>query len=117
MIAAADCLEPVAGAGRATDPKPLADGGGVAAPNPLPGGETLQFAYAVPDGGADVEIGVYTVTGRRVAQLATGFAAAGDHVAAWVARDGNGRAIPPGVYFVRSLIAGTPKATRVIVLP
>jgi hypothetical protein len=48
------------------------------------------------------EIALYDVSGRRVRHLMEGNLDAGAHAFAWDGRDEQGRAVAPGVYFVRA---------------
>lgn len=64
-----------------------------------------------------VRLGVFDVQGRRVASLADGLHAAGEHRASWAGTTGRGAPAGPGVYFVR-LRAGTFEAVeRFVRLP
>lgn len=85
-------------------------------PNPVARGAALEFSYGVPPGGALIEIDVYAVSGRRVAQVARGFEAAGERSVRWVAPSGAGEALAPGVYFGRLRYDGRPAGTRSFVL-
>lgn len=53
-----------------------------------------------------VEIGVYDLSGRRVAAVSDGAMTAGRQVAEWDGRDGSGRTVPPGVYLLRVFVEG-----------
>ena len=52
-----------------------------------------------------VQLGVYSVTGRRVRKLVAGDVEAGVWDARWDGRDDDGRGVASGVYFVK-LAAG-----------
>jgi len=81
-------------------------------PNPAPGSCALSFSLAAPRSGS---LAVFDAGGRLVRTLASGSFAAGEHGPPWDGRDGDGRALPNGVYFARlRLDQGT--ETRVIVL-
>jgi hypothetical protein len=86
------------------------------APNPAragsPGATALSFSLAAA-GPANIE--VYSVGGRRVATITSGWHAAGPHTALWDGRDASGRSLPSGVYLVR-LASGSRAATRKLVL-
>lgn len=69
-----------------------------AAPNPFSASTQVRFATS-RDEHADVAI--YDVTGRRVRYLHRGSLPAGDHAIPWEGKDGNGRALAAGIYFVR----------------
>lgn len=83
----------------APPPIPVA-GGDVqlrAAPNPSRG--TFDLSFAMPVAGR-AQVGIYDLTGRRVARLVDGLLPAGPHASRWDGRIGD-RAAPPGVYFAR----------------
>lgn len=87
-----------------------------ASPNPLPRGAQLSFSYRVPDGGADVRVGVYNVAGRKVATLVNGFQAAGQRTVKWNGQDARGAVGTAGVYFLRAQVGTTTNVFRVVVL-
>ena len=72
-------------------------------PNPFRDATTVRFSLAEA---GDVALDVYDALGRRVATLAEGARAAGDHTARWDAAD-----VAPGLYVVR-LRAGDAVATH-----
>jgi hypothetical protein len=82
------------------------------APNPFRGDS--RFRYSVPAEGAPVRIEVFDVAGRRVRELVSGTRPAGVHEAVWDGRDGEGRAVPAGVYFYRARIGAEERILRVI---
>jgi hypothetical protein len=71
-------------------------------PNPSVGSVLLR--YSLPERRA-VQLGVYSVTGRRVRKLVAGDVEAGVWDARWDGRDDDGRGVASGVYFVK-LAAG-----------
>jgi hypothetical protein len=60
-----------------------------------------------------VDVGIYTVDGRRIAILARGHFEEGRHNLSWDRRDAGGRTLPQGIYFLR-LDAGGHRQTRKI---
>jgi len=68
------------------------------APNPFRASTTLRFRLPQH---SDVSVRVYTVAGRRVATLADGPRAAGEHRVEWDGRDAAGRFASAGSYVVR----------------
>jgi hypothetical protein len=66
-------------------------------PNPFRSGITVSFGL---ERRGVVHAGVYSLTGARVATLATGNMNAGEHTLRWNGRDDAGTAVPEGVYFV-----------------
>ncbi len=67
-------------------------------PSPFTLRTTLRFDLTCE---TFVELGVFSLDGRRVRTLARGVLAAGSHSADWDGRDENGRALDSGVYIVR----------------
>jgi hypothetical protein len=76
-------------------------------PNPASGSATLTYTL---DEAAEATLSVYDALGRRVATLASGMQAPGEHMAEF-----DGSALPSGVYLAR-LSAGPQQATQRIVL-
>jgi hypothetical protein len=108
-IEASDCVTIVGGggpvlAGAAPEPTALR----AARPNPF--NPTTQIAYHLAREGR-VELTVYDAAGRRVARLADGVQAAGDHDVMWRAEG-----FASGVYFARLVVAGGVTQTIKLVL-
>ena len=86
-------------------------------PSPLPAGGSVTFR--APAGSARA-IEIVNLAGRRVGRVAleavAGDGAGADLVGHWTARDAGGRALPSGVYFLRSVGAAAP-AGRLVILP
>jgi hypothetical protein len=76
-------------------------------PNPVRGEANIRFDLARAEA---AEVGVYDVTGRRVAELAAGLHAAGSHTAIW-----NTAGMRPGLYLVRLRTPSGERTTRVTV--
>ncbi|MCB1162387.1 hypothetical protein KDL67_06820 [bacterium] len=74
-------------------------------------GET-RIGYALPAAGT-VRLSVHDVTGRRLAVLRDGPAAAGAHTLVWRGEDDAGRPLPAGVYLLRLEAAGVTRGARV----
>lgn len=70
------------------------------APNPLRGSTTLRLALPRA---TEVSLAVYDQQGRRVRTLLDGQQPAGEHAITWDGRDGDGRAVASGIYFVRGI--------------
>jgi glucose/arabinose dehydrogenase len=86
----------------------------LAAPRPNPARGEAEFAFTLPVA-AEVDLAVYDAAGRRVAELAHGPRAAGEHRLRWDGRDAGGRRLPPGVYHAR-LRAGAECRQQALVL-
>lgn len=85
----------------------------IAGPNPFR--ERTRFDWSVPRAGA-ASVTVYDAAGRRVRGLVDGAVAAGAHAATWDGRNGAGRMVSDGVYFVTLRASGTVVSRRVLVL-
>ncbi|MCK4511710.1 VCBS repeat-containing protein, partial [bacterium] len=82
-------------------------------PNPF--NPVTSIAYAVPDGGADIDLAVFNIAGVRVTTLASGRAAGGRSSVTWDGTDAHGVPVASGIYFVR-LTAKDTSLTRKVVL-
>lgn len=69
----------------------------VVSPNP---GTTSTVSFTIP-AKAEVELGIYDLQGRRVAQLFRGVIEAGTHTRQWDGRDASGRSVGAGIYYYR----------------
>lgn len=67
-------------------------------PNPFTASTTLRFTL---DRRSDVRMEVFDVQGRRVRTLTSATLPAGRHTVEWDGRDGGGRGLSSGTYFVR----------------
>ncbi len=74
-------------------------------PQPHPVAESTVFSFVL-ENAADVTLGMYDVTGRRVATLADGNFAAGEHQVEWSNGEGNGPTLGAGVYELRLQLDG-----------
>jgi hypothetical protein len=68
------------------------------APNPFNPRTTISFTVDRPQ---QLSVAIYDAAGRRVAQLASGIFAAGEHRLVWDGSDGSGKACASGLYLVR----------------
>lgn len=85
----------------------------VAMPNPFRG--AMRFAFTVPSGaGADVDVSVFDLAGRRMATLARGRFEPGAHVVPWDGRSADGSRARAGMYFVRGRIGQDEVRTAVM---
>jgi len=83
-------------------------------PNPAHGGALMAFDLPAP---APVSLGVYDLTGRRIARLADGTLGQGHHSLRWNAQDDAGNPVPAGLYFVRFATPGLTRVSRLAILP
>lgn len=82
-------------------------------PNPFRDATTVSFGLPRA---MDVEVSVYDLAGRRVRQLRSGAAAAGDSRVTWDGRGAEGERVPAGVYWVRLRGEAMDDARRVVVV-
>jgi hypothetical protein len=80
-------------------------------PNPSRTATTARFALPRE---AEVQVAVYDVTGRKVADLVDRAMPAGQHSVTWDFRDTEGRDVPVGIYLVKLRSGGTTLTQRVI---
>jgi hypothetical protein len=85
---------------------------GLPQPNPSRDWIEIAFELARP---CRAEVGIYDVSGRRVATVLAGPLSPGIHTAAWDGSITGSPGAPPGVYFV-SLAAGPETRTAKVVL-
>lgn len=95
---------------------PLALKMGEIFPNPARSSATLMLAIPAHLAGADVELTVFDVAGRRVRSLDAGKADPGMTQVAWDLHDGNGQSAPNGVYFVRVRVGSVVENRRVLLV-
>lgn len=82
-----------------------------ASPNPSRGDATLEFWLPEP---ADAELLIVDAAGRRVRDLRLSTLPAGLARQRWDGRDDAGRAVGPGLYFVRLSATGTTGSARIV---
>ena len=88
-------------------------------PSPYRGGKlTISFASAggFGSGAARTQVAIYDVQGRMVRRITESDYPQGFHTAIWDGRDGQGRDVGSGVYFLRSLSLGVSHTARLTVL-
>ena len=81
-------------------------------PNPT---HRARITFTLPVA-ARVDLGVFDVSGRRVATIWHGAMPAGEHSQPWSGRDAAGNRLAAGVYFYRLDVDGTPHTLRGILL-
>lgn len=100
---------------RAADPTAVHDV--AAAPRslrayPNPFNPSTEIAFSL-NGAQTVQVAVFDARGRRVAALAAGHLASGEHRLTWDGRDEAGRSMPTGVYLIRLVAGGTSENLRI----
>jgi hypothetical protein len=86
---------------------------GAAKPNPF--GAATEFSLSL-DAAADVDLGIYDLAGRRVAQLHHGRLDVGVHRFTWNGRADEGGRARAGVYFARATGAGASTVRKLILV-
>lgn len=82
-------------------------------PNPFNASTTIDFTLSSE---SQVELEVYDLVGRKVAQLVTGVQPAGYHQITWDGVESNGRAVASGIYFYRLTAEGQSLTKRMMLL-
>jgi len=83
------------------------------APNPFHGSTRIEFSLSTPK---SVDVTVYTATGSRIRNLASGKQAARSYTLVWDGQDDAGRAVSDGVYYVRADLGGREITQRVVLV-
>lgn len=92
------------------------EGAVLAAPTPNPFRGSMQVTLAIADAaGAEVDVAVFDLAGRRLATLLRGHLNAGAHTATWNGRTDRGEAATPGMYFLRGR-AGADEVSQSVIL-
>jgi hypothetical protein len=82
--------------------------------SPSPSASPVAIRCEVP-AGRHVDLAVYSTSGRRVCTLARWASAGGPSEVIWDGRNGTGKPLPPGIYFI-CLHTGGETVTRKVVL-
>ena len=80
---------------------------------PMPFRNQITLAYGLPRAGQS-RLDVFDVRGRRVRSLLDGPQTAGVHRATWDGRDGEGRPMAAGIYFVRLFTPQGERSLRIV---
>lgn len=94
-------------------PAPVALQLALASGNPLVG-QSATIRFGLPEAG-NAQLRVMDLSGRVVTTLYNGRLAAGMHEIAWSSRDGEGRAVASGVYFVQLVTPAGERSVRMLV--
>jgi hypothetical protein len=84
-------------------------------PSPYRSGP-MNLSFFTDGGTTPVEVGLYDIGGRKVADLARGQYPAGGHHVLWDGRDRAGTPVRAGMYFVRSRNTGHDHTLKLVVL-
>jgi hypothetical protein len=82
-------------------------------PNPTAG--PASIAFTLP-GRSRVQLAIYDVTGRLVAELADGTLAGGSYSIPWDGKDDAGRMVASGTYFYQITVDGREESKRIVVI-
>jgi hypothetical protein len=82
-------------------------------PNPMSREVQLEFGLSRP---ATVEAGVFSIQGRRVAQIVSGRFGAGPQSVRWDGRTRDGSRVASGVYLLRVVVDGHAVTRRMVVM-
>lgn len=85
------------------------------ASHPNPFNPSTRLAFTLPTSGR-VELAIYDLRGACLATLVAGERSAGAQSVDWDGRDGEGRALPSGVYFARLTTGASSVGRRLILL-
>jgi hypothetical protein len=96
-----------------SDPEPGRQGTWLAPGHPNPFTSRVTITYVLPRS-ALAKITVHDLQGRHVATLFEGRQGQGRHTVAWDGRDGEGVAVPAGVYVVRLTTGGETISGRMV---
>jgi len=88
----------------------------LASPEPSPFRDAARIRYRLPHGGS-VAVDVYDARGRHVRRLVGERQPAGEHDVAFDGRDGGGRELAGGIYFVALDLDGARDVRKVVRLP
>jgi len=84
------------------------------APSPNPTTRSTSLTFTLARSG-EIELAIYSVTGRRVRTLARGERAAGEFSLTWDGDDDARRPVAPGVYYARLTVRGGPQLSRALI--
>ncbi|MCK4412304.1 MAG: carboxypeptidase regulatory-like domain-containing protein [Candidatus Eisenbacteria sp.] len=84
-------------------------------PLPTPTQGAVHFDLLLPET-SPVRLALYDAAGRQVRSLQDGPLTAGAHRLAWDGRDGAGRAVSPGVYFLKAVSAHNDAVRQIVVV-
>lgn len=112
---AIDNLKVTLSGGPSPAPLPVA-GAALLGNTPNPFNPSTRIRFTLPAGGADVELALYDLSGRRVRRLAAGALAGGPHEVTWDGRADDGQAAPGGVYVYRLAGSGIDLSRKLVLL-
>lgn len=84
-------------------------------PMPNPARQSVRWAYSLPQA-AEVEVNVFDAAGRHVHTVTRGMRGAGRGDLTWDLRDGGGRPVSAGLYFVKARLGTMAWTKRLVVV-
>ncbi|HYW67985.1 MAG TPA: FlgD immunoglobulin-like domain containing protein [bacterium] len=105
-----------AGESKSEGDRSLADAFGLEQNAPNPFNPTTTIAFQVPDGGAQVSLQIYDVSGRLVRTLVEGQQPSGKRTVNWDGRDDEGQPVAGGIYFSRMTAGERSDMAKMILL-
>jgi len=110
-IGTCDCSAALVDAPPSSSQAPARSGIEWARPSPFAGSTTISLSLARA---GRLEVEVFDLHGKRVASLMDGQQPAGRHEIRWDGRDGGGRAVASGVYYLRMKVDGQSDSRKVV---
>jgi hypothetical protein len=83
------------------------------APRPNPFGNGTALGFFIPSA-TNVDLRLYSVSGRRIRTLMAGMTGSGSYQAHWDGRDDQGRLVTNGIYFCRLRVGGTDLVRKLV---
>lgn len=80
-------------------------------PNPFRQDTNLKLRITAP---GEIKLGIYNLRGQLVRNLVEEFRTEGTHNITWDGRDGNGRELAPGIYFLKLESGGSVTSSKLI---
>jgi hypothetical protein len=82
-------------------------------PNPSSEGFVMRLVLGKPDW---IDLSVFDVSGRKVAELAGGYTAAGSYTISWMPGTGGGIGQAPGLYFARLVTTAEVRTVKLLLV-
>jgi hypothetical protein len=83
-------------------------------PNPF--NPSTKISFVVPDGGGNVSLRVYDVTGRLVRTLVDGFEPSGTRTVSWFGKNDQGQPVASGTYFYQMTAPSFSEKKKMVLL-
>ena len=83
-------------------------------PNPF--NPVTKISFEVPDGGANVSLRIYNVSGQLVSTLVDGYESSGTREVNWFGKNDQGRPVASGIYYYRLTAPGFSEKKKMVLL-